>query len=240
VKVRAPGLQFYVDKLNAGEQFCFARYGNGEWDLVLGRGTHTGSRSQTFTSELHEAMRGTLTDARAGMHYAIQTGYLTTLRMMPSIEKWLAAHALSLAWHEGDVFHHASGRGQLAPLVNALRQRSVVIVGPPWLERLPFADAMVELRPQNCWQDADVIAAQVRMYRDCVVSFSAGPAAKVLIHRLYPEMSEHSWLIDFGSLWDVYCGKRSRRYHRQMTKKTIEKNIGSTNDSYLYSNSRGL
>ena len=226
MNVQAPGLQFYVDKLNAGERFSFARYGNGEWDLILGRGTRTGSRSQTFTPELREAMRETLTDARAGTHYAIQTGYLTTLRMMPSVEKWLAAHAPGLPWHEGDVFHKASGRGQLAPLVGALRQKRVVVVGPPWLERLPFADAMVGLRPQNCWQDVDVIAAQVRMYRDCVVSFSAGPAAKVLIHRLWPEMGEHSWLIDFGSLWDVYCGKRSRKYHKRMSKDVMRRNLG--------------
>jgi len=45
---------------------------------------------------------------------------------------------------------------------------------------------------------------------------------------LWPEMGEHSWLIDFGSLWDVYCGKRSRRYHKRMGKGVIRENLGQS------------
>jgi len=228
VDVKAPGLQWYADKLNAGERFSFARYGNGEWDLVLGQGTRTGSGSQKFSPDLREAMRNTLMTRRMGnYHLAIQsTGYLKRLGLLTPAQRWLEDNAPATEWYNGEVFHKASRRGRLRLLVKALEERFTVVVGPPWLRRLPFADAFILVQSKNCWQDVGAIAAQVRMHQDCVVSFSAGPAAKVLIHRLYPEMGEHSWLIDFGSVWDPYCGKKSRRYHGRMTKKIIEKNLG--------------
>jgi hypothetical protein len=32
-------------------------------------------------------------------------------------------------------------------------------------------------------------------------------------------------LIDCGSVWDVYCGQPSRKYHRAMTNEIIEANL---------------
>jgi hypothetical protein len=32
-------------------------------------------------------------------------------------------------------------------------------------------------------------------------------------------------LIDCGSVWDVYCGQPSRKYHRAMTSEIIERNL---------------
>lgn len=217
-----PGLDWYVDKLNDGEPFAFSRYGNGEWDLVLGRGSITGSGSQRFNDDLREAMRRTLTDMQ-GYQYAIQsTSYLERLGLLSEAEEWLAEQDVDIEWHDGEVFHKASRHGRLHPLIEAMQQYNVVVVGPPWLHSLPFADIFIEIPAHDCWKQRFVIEAQVRMYHDSVISFSAGPATKVMIHNLYPH---NSWLIDFGSLWDVYGGKESRRYHRHMSADVIERNL---------------
>lgn len=53
------------------------------------------------------------------------------------IQEWLEKHQLTdLAWIDADVFHKASGKGELEPLVEALRQSRLIVVGPPHLSQL--------------------------------------------------------------------------------------------------------
>jgi hypothetical protein len=227
MNITAPGLQFYVDKLRNGERFAFTRYGNGEWDCILDLYHRTRSGSQTFNPALRKALTETLTQHVGGTSYpAIQsTGYLERIGLMPQIEPWLADNAPGLDWHDGEVFHHASRRGQLYPLVDALRGYRVVVVGPPHLLGLPFASVFVPVKGHNCWDEVDAIEAQLTRLSNCVVTFSAGPAAKVLIHRLYPVIGKSCWLLDMGSLWDPYCGVKSRRYHKHIDKRIIRANL---------------
>lgn len=181
-----------------------------------------------FTPDLRAALTDTIAHANEREHYlAMQSrSFLTRIGLLPKVEKWLATNAPRVSWHCGEVFHGPSGAGELYPLIDALERQHVIVVGPPWLETLPFCDEFVPVKPYHCWDDVDEIEARLRETKDAVVSLSAGPTAKVLVQRLYPVIGGHSWLIDFGSLWDVYCGKRSRQYHKQMTKKIIKKNLG--------------
>jgi len=226
--VITPNLKFYIDKLDVGTPFSFVRYGNGEWDLVLGRGTRTGSGSQWFSSDLRNAMRNTLLESRSGdYYYAIQSRkYLKRLRLLLKVKSWLSNNSCNLDWYCGEVFHRSSMQGKLFPLIKSLHNMPVVIVGPSWLRKLRFADNFIEVKSKNCWQDVDEIEEQIRVYNNSVIGFSAGPTTKVLIHRLYPEMGKHSWLIDFGSLWDVYCGKPSRRYQKRIGEEVMQRNFG--------------
>ena len=227
MKVQSPGLQFYVDKLLKDEPFSFARYGNGEWDCILQLYHKTRSGSQKFSPGLRKALIASLKTQRAGEYYtALQsTTFLKRIKLFHRLEKWVDENAQGLNWHEGEVFTRASRKSQLFPLIEAMKQHRVVVVGPKWLMKLPFASVFVPVRSRNCWQDANAIMAQLRSLRNVVISFSAGPATKVLIHRLQPIIGKHSWLIDFGSLWDPFCGKNSRRYHSRITPAVQRKNL---------------
>ena len=229
IEVIEPGLQFYVDKFVNGERFAFTRYGNGEWDLILGRGTRTGSGSQRFSDDLRVAMRQTLTNARDERFItAMQSrSYLQRQRLWEPLNAWLTENEVAREWHCGEVFHRASRHGQLFPLLDAMRKHNIVVVGPPHLLGLRFTSMFVPVRARDCWQDFEAIEAQLRGFSNCIISFSAGPTAKVLIHRLYPVLKS-CWLIDFGSLWDVYGGKPSRRYHHDMTPQIMKRNLGGT------------
>ena len=227
MKVESPGLQFYVDKLCNNERFSFVRYGNGEWDCILRLFHRTRTGSQAFSPDLRKALMASLTERRAGAYYlAMQsTSFLERIKILPRAEKWLAGHAPKLKWHDGEVFTRASMKGRHFPLVKAMKQHRVVIVGPKWLMKLPFASVFVPVRAHDCWQNADSIEAQLRDLHNVVISFSAGPATKVLIHRLQPVIGKHSWMIDFGSIWDPYCGVNSRRYHGRVTPDVQRRNL---------------
>jgi len=86
----------------------------------------------------------------------------------------------------------------------------------PLIELITFLSASADL----------ILAGIIRALKTCkapaVVSFSAGPTTKVLIHNLH---GRGHFLIDFGSLWDIYVGKRTRRYHKRITPKVIRRNL---------------
>jgi len=212
-----------IDWMQTDMPFSFTRYGNGEWDLILGLGTHTGSRSQVFSDSLREAMRDTVR-ANTSKIMAIQNPeYLHKCKLLYPAMRWLENEKLKIQWHKGDVLHHASRDGLLFPFVDALRQRKMVFVGPAHLKALPIKGRRIVIDDVNCWENIDSIEERVRKAgQDATVSISAGPAGKVLIHRLKDEPMQ---LIDVGSLWDVYCGKPSRGYHRAMRAETIKKNL---------------
>jgi len=197
------------------------RYGNGEWDLVLGRGTHTGSRSQAFNDELRAAMRETVIHHDGKVMAMQNERYLRKLRLYGDVQDWLARHAPDIDWQPADVLHRASGDGSLGPFVRSLRDP--VFVGPRHLEHLPIRGEHLPIPERDCWAHIDAIETGIRRIdAGRTVCISAGPTAKVLIHRLRHEGMQ---LIDCGSLWDVYCGVCSRRYHHAMTHETIGRNL---------------
>jgi len=228
MNIKSPGLKFYVDKINAGERFSFVRYGNGEWDCILELYHRTRSGSQKFTPDLRDALRESLTVQRSGAYYtAMQsTSFLERIHILPQAEKWLAENGLYFHWHDGEVFTKASMKGELRSLIDALKKRRVVVVGPKWLAKLPFANEFIPVSSRNCWTQVEDIKAQLIKIQNAVISFSAGPAAKVLIHYLQPVIGKSCWLIDFGSLWDPYVGVKSRRYHQRMKSGLLTRNMG--------------
>jgi len=226
-----PGLDFYVEKLQRGEPFSFVRYGDGDWNYLLDREKYVDSKDlQRYVSELHAALTASILEPRMENYYlALQNhGYLGPRGYTPKIEQWLEQHgAPDINWHFGTVFHRASEGGQLEPLIKALQTRPLVVVGPEWLRKLTFATEFISIPAKNCWPDAELVEIQLQnVASGSIVSFSAGPTAKVLIHRLAPILGQHSWLIDFGSLWDPYCGVKSRQYHKVMSAKTMRRNLG--------------
>ena len=221
-----PGLQFYVDKLNADQKFSFNRFGNGEWDCIMGLWPNTRSKSQDFTPDLCAKLTEVVTAKPEPYYMALQnTASLERSGLLHKVDAWLSERSLTFQWHLGDVFHRASGFGELAPFVRALSAKRVVVVGPPWLLSLPFASILLPVAEHNCWDQVDELTKQLLSIRNAVISFSAGPTTKVLIDRLFPYIGDSCWLIDAGSLWDPYCGVNSRTYHRKMSSETLAANL---------------
>jgi len=50
-----------------------------------------------------------------------------------------------LRWFDADVFHHACRDNELAPMIQLLLNRKVIVVGPPRMESLPFPRLLYHL-----------------------------------------------------------------------------------------------
>lgn len=233
MELRSEGLDFYINRLKEGKPFAFVRYGNGEWDCILGKATITRSLSQDLNApRLRENLVNSIVNPYSPDDYmlAMQSpGTLERLGLLELIDCWLEANTRDLTWYAADVFHNASRDGLLAPLVKQLQNKRLIIVGPAYLEHLAIFDhaRFVEIPDKNCWSTISRIKASLSsiILKDTVVSISAGPAAKPMIRWLYPRFRDIAFLIDFGSLWDVFAARPSRKYQRQMSVATLRRNI---------------
>jgi hypothetical protein len=217
--------------LRSGTPFSFSRFGDGEWNAILDRPGEN-CDGHAFFPELGADLRQALLSPQPYV-YGMQ---MRAIRDMGGeIRAFLRKGGISMPWQDADVFHYANNDGLLFPLVKQLRSMKVVVVGPAHLRAL--SDAVfpyvhfVEIPVKNCYLSRSDIEKGVRAYYEssgpAVFAFSASMTTNVLIQNLFPLMGATSWLIDFGSLWDVYVGVKSRGgYAAEDWSVRIRKNLG--------------
>jgi len=219
-----PGLQYYVDKLSSCDPFCLIRLGDGEWSAIKGDRGITSSRSQTLH---HESLRNGMIKVIA--RAPDDPRYILALRRTSyraNITAWLEENTPEyMRFHDSTVFYKASKKGRLYPLIEALRNLDVPIklIGPERLAGLngrvfPIGQHIV-IPGKNCWAMRERILSEALADRaPACYLITAGPAAKVFAWSLFQRVGQHSFILDTGSLWDPYVGRRTRTYHKGMLK----------------------
>jgi hypothetical protein len=215
---KARHLQDVADAVSTGHPFAFSRWGDGEWSAVLGHGTQNCDQ-QEYTEELRHDLRQVLLGRP---EYTLGMQALALRRFGEEIISWLEERKLSFLWVDSGVFHRASARDQLGPLLAAMRSHEVLMVGPERLRPLGlFAAARHVVVPdESCYDELERLTdetfkAATRMGGTPLVALSAGMASNLIIDRLHEALPQAT-LIDFGSVWEPYVGVANRRYHRQV------------------------
>jgi hypothetical protein len=217
--------------LRSGTPFAFNRFGDGEWAVILAfdpewTGRFSPSKrvscglqvaDHALAAALVEALR-----ARTRGFFGLQP--LAARVMGDAISEWLIRHEISEpSWLESDALHRASDTKRLQEFVDVLRTKTTILVGPSHLatikDLLRSVDHVV-VPDTDCWSSvADIEAELEQSIRKAgsagVCLVSAGPTAKVLIHRM--SMQFKSWsFVDTGAVWDVYVGRKTRAYHAKV------------------------
>ena len=190
-----------LDNLIQGVSFSFSRFGDGEFNCMFGKcgGNCDG---HLYFPALGIALQKVWDDPR-GIVAMQSLGY--------GIWKERIGEG---TWPDADILHNASQAEGLDRLWEALSCRSVIIVGPNHLKPL-HCDMFIEVPRRNCWMEYDKIKKDIErvVLPDDVVLYSCSMMAGVLIHDMY---SEDITQIDTGSVFDPYCGVKSRRYHKDL------------------------
>lgn len=210
-----------ADLLEAEIPWSVSRWGDGEWYALLGYPGQNSDR-QPYHPGLGEALRNILLSRPAyylGMRFPDQP------ELVRDVPHWLQEQGLAdLGWTDaGLAFHNLVIAGRLPLLLDALRLRPLIVVGPPHLrplERWVRPLSFVEVPLRDAWTTVDAIHGQVAQALEGIdevatVAISAGITAKVLVDRLWRDYPGRHYLWDLGAVFDPFCGVNTRRYHRR-------------------------
>lgn len=233
-------LEWYIEALRKGEYFSFPRLGDGEWFAIIRGGGTVSVGLQKIDAEIQRDMTEALLShaLSPGVIFGMQRYVMRVRRLRSGIERFIAKHKLDISWVLGDVFSDASRYGLLYPLLEQFRKMKVVIIGPQFLSngqsKLFRYHIFINVPWKNCYSAkarviSDILTVHERWPKDIVYSFSCGPLAETLILELHEKLPGN-FLIDFGSLWDVFCGRKSRGYTKDeaYTQKIYYQNLGGT------------
>lgn len=229
IDLRLGKIDQYTEMLLRKEPFSLSRYGDGEWMSILG---FPGKNCDgvEFTSELQAALTETLVYPHLGEGYHYGMLAIALRFMRPHIEKFTRVNNLSIPWVEATFLVKANRHGNLRTFLNALRVRPTLYIGPPHLAKLHSVLGLpithfIEIPEQNAFAHREDIRNKVLVYADeaDLIGFSAGPATKWLIWSLFSELGETHTMFDFGSIFDGYVGRPSRKYQKRSTWTEIAK-----------------
>ena len=213
-------LSHYVAKLRKRKSFGLARYGDGEWLTIFGEYGRKNSNGCTFTKELAE-------DLICGIEKEHKYDYgmlrISYRKMRSVIEMWLEERVIDTEWVLGDFILRANIDGELYPLIEQLRNRKILYVGPRHCRDLhpDFFEiaAFVELPPTDAHLEKTRIEQEMFTALDRqdidFIGFSSGLAGKVFMSDVWEYTNDEVPFLDFGSSWDGYFGVQSRSYIRR-------------------------
>ena len=237
IKLLSPGIGYYAHRIRHNVPFAFVRYGEGEWkplvpDIPLRR------KSQYWYKAVERAkLQRTLIECHQDENYKValwhQRHIAREMNCQAEMETWIRENVpLWVKWYDGRIWRTTVERDQLYPLIRAMREQElpILLVGPRRIAPIkkvgfPVARHIVTHISQIWWEKEEIEKKILRFGKPALISFSAGCATKVLIHNLWPVIGHHSYLIDFGAMWDGMCGLRSRGFHRKLTPARIRKNL---------------
>lgn len=211
-------LNFFVSRVQRSNPVTFIRYGDGEFNAILGKAGHNCDQHEYFPV-LGQELALTLMSPRTG-NYLYSIGPKAARVMHNEVESWVDRYAPEIFWNDSEVFLKASLDGKLGTLLQALTDRRVAIVGAAHLGGLSAAAGWerVQVPEVNAWLQKKAVKQQMqRVLAEAeVLLLCAGMLSKVLAWELFPEYGTRVTLLDMGSVFDMYCGKDSRSYARRM------------------------
>lgn len=186
------------------------------------------------TPKVVSALTRTLVNCHLHEDYWLAAWHLDRFRRRSRVlENWIRENVPPVMWHDGRVWRTATEEGNLYPLIQALKEcpLPIVLVGPWWLNRLSERTGLpvaqhIETRRGVAILDKKSLKKQVRAFgKPAFIGFSVACVSKMLIHELWPLIGQHSFMVDFGAMWDVCCGIKTRPFHRELSEKTIQRNL---------------
>ena len=187
-----------INNLEQGVNFSWSRFGDGEFNCMYGK-KGCNCDGHIYFDTLARRLTKAWNDPR---------GVVAVQLLARQIHNILGDYP------DADILHKASIDGKLHYLLTALEGRNIILVGPDHLKSMEF-DRFIAVRTKNAWMEYPNTLEEVNrlVQPNDVVLLCCGMMAEVLIWDMY---SEDITMIDCGSVFDPYCGVKSRKYHHKL------------------------
>lgn len=209
-------MKFYneiLDKLKNRVPFKFSRWGDGEWLCMQGE-EGKNRDGNTYLPELGKELIRIL-ESRPDYYIGIQYGVFYNEILREFMMQYL--FRLNIDWVYGDTLHVASEFGYLGQFIEALKGRTVIIIGAEYFREIPWCGHII-IPGYDSFKDNEEIYKQVEMYRvsgyadDVVYLVAAAMNSNVIIDWIPDSVTA----IDIGSVLDPYLGRPRASYQHNM------------------------
>lgn len=199
------------EMLRKREVFKFSRFGDGEWNCMFGKNGWN-CDGHTYFPELGASLRRVIQSKPTYMlgMQPLSMSYERSEQIKEFCE------GLDVDWYNADVLHNASIDGKLQEFQDSLAGRYLVIVGPAHLTRI-FDCVHIVIPNQNCWENYEQVRQEIEFHIDGVNNAVVILCASMMSNVLIDDFADsHHTFIDAGSVFDPYCGVKSRKYHHKL------------------------
>lgn len=215
--------QNFLEYIDAQIPFSFARYGDGEWNAILGpKKPHknTNCDGHQYFPEMGQELGEII---KSEPQYILGIQSLAMRLRGEEIEQFVKD--LNISWCDADILHKASIKGNLDKLFAILNQtpEKIVIVGPEYLRAIRSKikyGTFIAIPQKDCYlvtkQAINECAKIMTSNRGMIFLFSASMATNVWIDQLYIHFGQDNTLLDCGSVFDPYIGVNKRSYHKDI------------------------
>lgn len=206
---------FILDCLIGFENISFARNGDGELNSVLAK------RGENCDAHIYFPDMG----IELKKILESQPKYYLGLQRLGAEQNADNAEFQKLrdmnTWVNNEVFTRPSareGKVFLEKFKGALAERRVIQVANESLLQLQMADVFIEIPLINCWLKKDQILKSIRenIQENDVILYSASMPTKYFINEIYKEYGNKVTQLDCGSVFDVYVGRITRTYMKNI------------------------
>jgi hypothetical protein len=231
INIIRKGLSEYLAYIQQGVRFSLTRYWDGEMHAIVGRGGKNVD-SCAYSPELGEALRQTLQKPKDYYHCLYYPmDHRSTKDLRRQFLEYLIGINSRVPWYDAMVFQSSFCQGSFYPVVQALKNRSSVLVAGEHLR--PLADKykiftrFIEAPRVDAFAKREEVKAAVRSavadIKDPVVVFCLGMASNVIIDDLHGEVE--ATIIDMGSVLDALLKLSTRQWMRSLPDIIVRRNL---------------
>jgi hypothetical protein len=193
-----------INNIQNNVQFSFSRFGDGELNCMYGK-TGANCDGHIYFDDLGQALTKAWNNPR---------GIIAMQRYGYEMYKGTLGDNI---WANADIIHKASINGDLDKFRDVLndKRNNIILVAPARLKPVIPCRTFIDVPLKNAWKQHDYILERLKFHvqKWDIIIYCCGMMAEVLIHDMYDQKITQ---IDAGSVFDPYCGVKSRNYHHKL------------------------
>jgi len=208
-----------LENLKNNIPFSYARYGDGEWNAILGKNGENCDKHQYFPHMGFRLMR--IIDNIPKYHIGMQSLARNQNTGKPEFDRLVKKNQ----WCSTEIFTRASIKGNMQPFFDALKGKNIIFVtNNHTSDNLnEFYHTPVYIPEVDCWNEYGRISSDIKknivkysLTSSIIILYSASMMANVLIGDIYAAYGNMITQIDTGSVFDPYVGRNTRSYHKNL------------------------
>jgi hypothetical protein len=213
-------MNFFIKKILNKEYFSYSRFNDGELicsvkqfnDLQIK--SNKNCDNHEYFPKMGQELLNTLNKSNCE-NYFIQfmSSSLLDKNFNQLIEKLIDNDLLKGTYQYSDFLQQTlrTNPKNFKLFIKTINEKKIIIIGPRYLKNIDFIkyDFFIEVPTINCYKNQDQIICEIEknLDEDFILLFSSSMATNTIIDKLHNEYGNKNFLLDVGSLWDIFFYK---------------------------------